>query len=125
MWSSLLVLVELVAISVAPACGRRCGLNLLVGTIEVGHLAFSPAVQATTAATEVMALMMRTVFDELGYRRYEGKCDGRKFFELTTGGRAGLTRRDVLWAEFFTRSRRLLPSGPPVDDVPALNPLEM
>ena len=45
------------------------------GTIEVGHLAFSPAVQATTAATEAMALMMRTVFDELGYRRYEWKCD--------------------------------------------------
>ena len=45
------------------------------GTIEVGHLAFSPTVQATTAATEAMALMMRTVFDDLGYRRYEWKCD--------------------------------------------------
>jgi len=45
------------------------------GTIEVGHLAFSPAAQATTAATEAMALMLRTVFDELGYRRYEWKCD--------------------------------------------------
>lgn len=45
------------------------------GSIEVGHLAFSPALQATTAATEAMALMMRTVFDELGYRRYEWKCD--------------------------------------------------
>jgi RimJ/RimL family protein N-acetyltransferase len=45
------------------------------GTIEAGHLAFSPGLQATTAATEAMALMMRTVFDELGYRRYEWKCD--------------------------------------------------
>lgn len=45
------------------------------GTIEVGHLAFSPAAQATTVATEAMALMMRTVFVELGYRRYEWKCD--------------------------------------------------
>jgi RimJ/RimL family protein N-acetyltransferase len=45
------------------------------GTIEVGHLAFSPALQSTTAATAAMALMMRTVFDELGYRRYEWKCD--------------------------------------------------
>lgn len=44
------------------------------GSIEVGHLAFSPALQGTTAATEAMALMMRTVFDELGYRRYEWKC---------------------------------------------------
>ena len=45
------------------------------GTIDVGLLAFSPAVQATAAATAAMALMMRTVFDELGYRRYEWKCD--------------------------------------------------
>jgi RimJ/RimL family protein N-acetyltransferase len=45
------------------------------GSIEVGHLGFSPALQATTAATEAMALMMRMVFDELGYRRYEWKCD--------------------------------------------------
>jgi RimJ/RimL family protein N-acetyltransferase len=45
------------------------------GSIEVGHLAFSPALQGTTAATEAMALMMRCVFDELGYRRYEWKCD--------------------------------------------------
>ena len=45
------------------------------GVIEVGHLNFSPALQQTTAATEAMYLMMRHVFDELGYRRYEWKCD--------------------------------------------------
>jgi RimJ/RimL family protein N-acetyltransferase len=45
------------------------------GSIEVGHIAFSPALQGTTAATEAMALMMAKVFDELGYRRYEWKCD--------------------------------------------------
>ena len=44
------------------------------GTIEVGHLAFSPALQRSVAATEAMALMMRHAFDDLGYRRYEWKC---------------------------------------------------
>ncbi|WP_050028632.1 GNAT family protein [Verrucomicrobium sp. BvORR034] len=44
------------------------------GVIEVGHLYFSPALQGTTAATEAMYLMMRHAFD-LGYRRYEWKCD--------------------------------------------------
>ncbi len=44
------------------------------GVIEVGHLYFSPALQGTTAATEAMYLMMRHAF-ELGYRRYEWKCD--------------------------------------------------
>jgi RimJ/RimL family protein N-acetyltransferase len=46
-----------------------------MGVIEVGHLAFSPALQRRPAATEAMYLMMRRVFDELGYRRYEWKCD--------------------------------------------------
>jgi len=45
------------------------------GVIEVGHLRFSPRLQRTQAATEAMALMMTRVFAELGYRRYEWKCD--------------------------------------------------
>ena len=44
------------------------------GSIEVGHLNFSPKLQRTPAATEAMYLMMRHAF-ELGYRRYEWKCN--------------------------------------------------
>ncbi len=44
------------------------------GTIEIGHLHYSPLLQRTRAATEAMYLMMRLAFD-LGYRRYEWKCD--------------------------------------------------
>lgn len=44
------------------------------GAIEVGHIAYSPALQRTPAATEAMYLMMRLAFT-LGYRRYEWKCD--------------------------------------------------
>jgi RimJ/RimL family protein N-acetyltransferase len=44
------------------------------GCLEVGHLSFSPRLQRTRAATEAMYLMMRHAF-ELGYRRYEWKCD--------------------------------------------------
>ncbi len=43
------------------------------GVIEVGHLAYSPLLQRTRAATEAMVLMMARAF-ELGYRRYEWKC---------------------------------------------------
>ncbi len=46
-----------------------------VGVIEVGHIHFSPLIQRTPIATEAMYLMMRRVFAELGYRRYEWKCD--------------------------------------------------
>ncbi|MEZ4710901.1 MAG: GNAT family protein [Caldilineaceae bacterium] len=45
------------------------------GVIEVGHINYAPRLQQTRAATEAMFLMMRHVFDELGYRRYEWKCD--------------------------------------------------
>lgn len=45
------------------------------GVIEVGHIHFSPHLQRTPLASEAMYLMMRRVFDELGYRRYEWKCD--------------------------------------------------
>jgi len=44
------------------------------GCIEVGSLAFSPLLQRKPAATEAMYLMMKRAF-ELGYRRYEWKCD--------------------------------------------------
>jgi len=44
------------------------------GSIEVGHVHFSPLLQRTPAATEAMYLMMRRAFG-LGYRRYEWKCD--------------------------------------------------
>ncbi|MEO7060138.1 MAG: PadR family transcriptional regulator [Lapillicoccus sp.] len=47
---------------------------------------------------------------EATWRAGEGG-PGRKFFELTDGGRAELARRDVLWAEFVTRTQRLLPAG--------------
>jgi RimJ/RimL family protein N-acetyltransferase len=65
---------------VDAATGRAAGIAAYLriepahGTIEVGHLAYSPAIQRTRAATEAMYLMMRHAF-ELGYRRYEWKCD--------------------------------------------------
>ena len=43
--------------------------------IEVGHLLFTPVLQNTTGATEAMYLMARHAFEELGYRRYEWKCN--------------------------------------------------
>lgn len=50
-------------------------INPKAGSIEVGHLVFSPLLQRRPAATEAMYLMMRRALAELGYRRYEWKCD--------------------------------------------------
>ncbi len=43
--------------------------------IEVGSILYTPALQRTPAATEAMYLMARHVFEGLGYRRYEWKCN--------------------------------------------------
>jgi len=45
------------------------------GVIEIGHIVYSARLKRTRAGTEAMYLFMRRVFDELGYRRYEWKCD--------------------------------------------------
>ncbi len=45
------------------------------GVIEVGFINFSHLMQGTRTSTEAMFLMMAHVFDDLGYRRYEWKCD--------------------------------------------------
>jgi RimJ/RimL family protein N-acetyltransferase len=62
------------------AAGRAMGVASYLrvspdsGSIEVGHINYSPELQRTPAATEAMYLMMRRAF-RLGYRRYEWKCD--------------------------------------------------
>jgi len=43
--------------------------------IEVGYIVYSPALQRTPLATEAQYLLARYAFEELGYRRYEWKCD--------------------------------------------------
>ncbi|WP_406387474.1 GNAT family N-acetyltransferase [Streptomyces sp. NBC_00887] len=45
------------------------------GVIEVGNVMFSPLLKRTVISTEAQFLLMTYVFDDLGYRRYEWKCD--------------------------------------------------
>lgn len=61
------------------------------GVIEVGHIHFSPKLQRTRMSTEAMYLMMARVFDELGYRRYEWKCDALNGPSRATAQRLGFS----------------------------------
>lgn len=45
------------------------------GQVEIAGVLFSRALQRTRAATEAIHLTMRHAFDDLGYRRFEWKCD--------------------------------------------------
>lgn len=61
------------------------------GVIEVGHIHFSPLMQGSPASTEAMYLMMARVFDELGYRRYEWKCNNLNEASKAAARRLGFT----------------------------------
>jgi RimJ/RimL family protein N-acetyltransferase len=69
------------------------------GTIEVGAIHYSPRLQQRPAATEAMYLMMRRVFDELGYRRYEWKCDS-----LNAASRAAAQRLGFRYEGLFRQA---------------------
>lgn len=62
--------------------------------IEIGHLHFSEGLQQQTAATEAMFLMMAHVF-ELGYRRYEWKCDSLNLPSCRAAQRLGFSFEGV------------------------------
>ena len=47
------------------------------GVIEIGNIYWGPLISRRPAATEAQFLFMKHVFDELGYRRYEWKCNNR------------------------------------------------
>jgi RimJ/RimL family protein N-acetyltransferase len=64
------------------------------GVVEVGHIAFSPLLQRTRAATEAMYLMMQHAFG-LGYRRYEWKCDALNAPSRRAAERLGFTFEGV------------------------------
>ena len=61
------------------------------GVIEVGHIHYAPVMRRTPAGTEAMFLMMRRAFDELGYRRYEWKCDSLNAPSRRAAERYGFT----------------------------------
>jgi RimJ/RimL family protein N-acetyltransferase len=79
------------------ASGRALGTLALMrhdpvnGAIEVGYVVFSRSLQRTAISTEAQFLLMRYVFDELGYRRYEWKCDSLNEPSRTAAERLGFT----------------------------------
>jgi RimJ/RimL family protein N-acetyltransferase len=81
---------------VDPGTGRALGvasylrITPAAGTIEVGHIALSPALQRHPAATEAMVLMMRRAFGQ-GYRRYEWKCNALNLPSRRAAERLGLS----------------------------------
>ena len=68
------------------------------GVIEVGHVLYAPSLQRSPHATEVQYLLARHVFEDLGYRRYEWKCDA-----LNAPSRAAALRFGFQFEGIFRR----------------------
>ncbi len=83
--------------AVVPADGEPAGqatymrCDASAGVIEIGHIWFGGALQRTPAATEAIYLLARHVFNDLGYRRLEWKCNARNQRSRRAAERFGFT----------------------------------
>jgi RimJ/RimL family protein N-acetyltransferase len=74
------------------------------GSIEIGHLAFSPLLQRTPAATEALYLLLRQVF-ALGYRRCEWKCNAANAASRAAARRLGFRFEGVFRQHMVVKGR--------------------
>ncbi|MDH4093854.1 MAG: GNAT family N-acetyltransferase [Betaproteobacteria bacterium] len=77
------------------------------GVIEIGNILWGPAIARTRVATEALVLAARHVFEDLGYRRFEWKCNDRNEPSKKAALRFGFTFEGVfrqhMWAKGANR----------------------
>jgi RimJ/RimL family protein N-acetyltransferase len=73
--------------------------------IEVGSILYTPRLQRTVGATEAMYLMARHVFEDLGYRRYEWKCNALNAPSRSAALRLGFTFEGVFRQHMIIKGR--------------------
>ena len=73
--------------------------------IEVGHILFLPCLQRTVGATESMYLLARYVFEDLGYRRYEWKCDTLNAPSRSAALRLGFTFEGIFRQHLIVKGK--------------------
>ena len=73
--------------------------------IEVGNILYTPAMQRTIGATEAQYLFARYVFDELGYRRYEWKCNDLNAPSKRAAQRFGFTFEGIFRQHMIVKGR--------------------
>lgn len=75
------------------------------GSVEIGCVVFGHTLQRTRQATEALTLMARHVFDDLGYRRYEWKCDTRNLASARSAERFGFEYEGVFRNDMVAKGR--------------------
>ncbi|MFZ0994950.1 MAG: GNAT family protein [Candidatus Dormiibacterota bacterium] len=74
-------------------------------SIEVGNILYTPQLQRTRAATEAMYLLARHIFEGLGYRRYEWKCDSLNAPSRQAALRLGFTYEGTFRQHMINKGR--------------------
>ena len=95
------------------ATGRAAGRQALMritpehGVIEIGNILWGPAISRTRASTEALYLAARHVFEDLGYRRFEWKCNDLNEPSKAAAKRFGFSYeglfRQHMWAKGANR----------------------
>ena len=88
-------------------CGMASYLRITPehGSIEVGHINYSPILQNTAEGTEVMYLMMKNAFETLGNRRYEWKCNNLNSASKKAAKRLGFKFEGVFKQMYIFKGR--------------------
>lgn len=94
---------------VDQATGRAGGWQQLMrivpehGVIELGYVYWGPGIARTRLATEALYLTARYVFEDLGYRRFEWKCNDRNEPSKRAATRFGFTYEGVFRQHMIAR----------------------
>ena len=93
--------------TVGSAAGHASYMRIDPGqrVIEVGAILYTPGLQRTRAATEAMYLMARHAFEELGYRRYEWKCNVLNDASQSAARRLGFSFEGVFRQHMIVKGR--------------------
>ncbi|KAI1185327.1 acyl-CoA N-acyltransferase [Nemania serpens] len=86
-------------------CASYLNINIENRSVEVGSVMFSPTLQRTPAATEAMYLMAKHAFEDLGYRRYEWKCNTLNSSSQRAASRLGFTFEGVFRQHMVIKGR--------------------
>ncbi|HEX4487982.1 MAG TPA: GNAT family protein [Terriglobales bacterium] len=73
--------------------------------VEVGNILYTRALQRTFGATEAMYLMARHAFEDLGYRRYEWKCNALNAPSRRAALRFGFTFEGIFRQHLIVKGR--------------------
>jgi RimJ/RimL family protein N-acetyltransferase len=93
------------------ASGRALGYQTLMRVdaanrvIEVGNIMYAPVMQRTAGATEAQYLFARYVFDTLGYRRYEWKCNALNAPSRSAAKRFGFSFEGIFRQHMIVKGR--------------------